>query len=421
MNDSELQRRSTTTWLICGLLLLATMVNYMDRQSLANVSQRITTEFDLSNAQYGTLEAWFSYAFAVGTLIFGFVADKVNVRWLYPLVLLAWSAMGFLTGYTSSYKELLICRTLLGLFEAGHWPCALRTTQLLLSPRDRTLGNSVLQSGASIGAIVTPLIMAAALTDDIGSWRPAFRYIGAAGGLWAILWFFATSNVQLQHVPVTLPGQLPAKRQSFLPVIFSRRFLVIMIVVISINMCWQLYRAWLVKFLQVGRGYEETYTLGFMSVYYIFTDVGCIASGLATAWLARRGLKVTTARILTFGCFSALCMASIAIPFLPKGNILLAVLLTQAMGSLGVFPCYYSFAQALSKEHQGKVAGISGSLAWFATAPMQTAFGQLVDRTKSYDYGLVAVACLPMIATLARVFLWGSEKEIDDHHVSETT
>ena len=46
-------------------------------------------------------------------------------RVLYPLVLLGWSAMGFLTGLTYGYTAMLVCRGFLGFFEAGHWPCAL--------------------------------------------------------------------------------------------------------------------------------------------------------------------------------------------------------------------------------------------------------------------------------------------------------
>ena len=90
---------------------------------------------------------------------FGDPFFRVSVRWLYPAVLFGWSLMGFLSAWTTNFSQLLVCRTLLGLFEAGHWPCALKTTHLLLSPQDRTMGNSVLQSGASIGAILTPLVM----------------------------------------------------------------------------------------------------------------------------------------------------------------------------------------------------------------------------------------------------------------------
>ena len=44
------------------------------------------------------------------------------------LVLVLWSAIGFATGLCRDYTDLLWCRTLLGLFEGGHWPCAVKTT-----------------------------------------------------------------------------------------------------------------------------------------------------------------------------------------------------------------------------------------------------------------------------------------------------
>src|SRR6185436_21010109 len=107
----------------------------------------------------------------------------------------AWSLMGFLSAQTNNFQELLVCRTLLGLFEAGHWPCALKTTHLLLSTQDRTMGNSVLQSGASIGAIITPLVMRALMTDVPGTWRLPFQVIGAIGVVWVVAWLAATPSL----------------------------------------------------------------------------------------------------------------------------------------------------------------------------------------------------------------------------------
>src|SRR5918995_1399502 len=86
-------------WWIGCLLLLASAINYMDRQTLSNASVRITEEFDMSQEQYGNLEAGFGWAFAVGSLFFGFLADKVSLRWLYAVVLLLWSSVGFTTGF----------------------------------------------------------------------------------------------------------------------------------------------------------------------------------------------------------------------------------------------------------------------------------------------------------------------------------
>ena len=152
-------RATLRAWGICGLLLLATMLMYMDRQALAQQKTEITASLNLNNTDYGRLELGFGLAFAVGGIVTGLLADRISPRWFYPIVLLGWSVVGFATGWVTNYWQLFACRVLLGFFEAGHWPCALVTSQRLLSRRDRALGNSILQSGASLGAIATPIVV----------------------------------------------------------------------------------------------------------------------------------------------------------------------------------------------------------------------------------------------------------------------
>lgn len=67
-------------WAVCGLLLLATTLNYMDRVALNQTSVRISTALNLDNVQYGYLESIFSLAFAVGTLSAGWLVDRGGVR-----------------------------------------------------------------------------------------------------------------------------------------------------------------------------------------------------------------------------------------------------------------------------------------------------------------------------------------------------
>ena len=65
----------------------------MDRLTLNLSAARIMGEFGLDERQYGQLESAFAFAVAVGAIIFGWLADRWNVRLLYPLALLAWSAV----------------------------------------------------------------------------------------------------------------------------------------------------------------------------------------------------------------------------------------------------------------------------------------------------------------------------------------
>ena len=146
-------------------MLLATMLNYMDRLALSQQTTEFSGELGLSNTDYASIEKGFGLAFAIGGVLTGFAADRISPRWLYPAVLLGWSRVGFATGWATTYRELLVCRVLLGFFEAGQWPCALVTAQRLLSRSDRPLGNSIIQSGASLGAIATPIVVLYLATD----------------------------------------------------------------------------------------------------------------------------------------------------------------------------------------------------------------------------------------------------------------
>lgn len=399
------QRGGSWKWWVCALLLLASAINYMDRQTLANAAPRITAQFGLKQEQYGNLEMGFGWAFAVGSIFFGFLADRIPLRWLYPGVLLLWSAAGFATGIIGSYGGLLACRTMLGFFEAGHWPCAVKTTQLLLQPKDRSLGNSVLQSGTSLGAIITPLIMSVLLTSEIGSWRFAFQAVGIAGLLWIGLWF---ALIRRGDLTATKQGAKTAQAKTegtFWSVVFTHRMLVIVFVVALINTAWQILRAWLPKFLVEGRGYGESTMLHFNSLFYIATDIGCIGAGLLTLWFFRRGCTVTRARKLAFLVCALLSALTLTGAFLPRGVPLLAVLLLVGAGALGVFPIYHAFTQDISPHHQGKVTGIGGVAAW-ALSPAQKYYGRLIDQTGSFDLGFAIAGCMPLLAFVALWLFW---------------
>lgn len=393
--------RGVRVAVICGLLLLASAINYVDRQTLASASARIKTEFGLLNEQYGDIEATFGYGFVIGSILFGFLADWLSIRWLYPVVLISWSATTAATAAATGYHDLLWLRLLLGVFEAGHWPCGVRVVRALTQARGRTMGNGLLQSGTSIGAVLAPLIMLSLLTEEQGSWRPAFVIVGGIGVLWVAAWF---ASVRPSDLPL---AKNQASTRSTWAILLQRRMIVILVVVCLINTAWQLFRAWLHLFLQEGRGYTEQQTLLFNSGWFAATDVGCLGVGAAVLWLCSRGWTATRARQIMFSLCAGLCLTLVALPVLPKGWLLLVVLLISGAGALGVFPLYHAFTQDISGKHQGKITGMAGVTAWFLVPPAQKLFGRLVDASGSYDAGLAAAACLPAAAAIILWIFWG--------------
>jgi MFS transporter, ACS family, hexuronate transporter len=395
-------------WWITGLLLLATTINYMDRQTLANAAVRVTKEFQLNQEQYGDLEMAFGWAFAVGSLVFGFLADRFRVYWLYPIVLTGWSLMGIASAHTSGYGSLLICRVLLGFFEAGHWPCALKTTFALLEPKDRTMGNSVLQSGASIGAIVTPPLMHWLMTGEVSSWRLAFEAIGALGLVWVVIWF---ACIRKNELDVIIPER-PGMAEGLWAILRGRKFWALAILIFGAQTCWHLFRVWLPKFMQEGRGYTETEALAFNSAYYIGTDIGCFSAGLISLWLARRfSLSAHAARRRVFQCACLLTSCSVFVLWLPKGWGLMIALLLVGAGALALFPCYYGFVQELSDRHVGRLTGLLSTWVWAVSSPMHKFFGRLVDGTHSFDLGMALAGLAPWLGVIAMAFLWKDQTE----------
>ena len=409
MNREAAPRRSNTwKWWITGLLLLATMINYMDRITLAGASVRITSELGLTDEQYGNLELAFGWAFAAGSLVFGFLSDRLRVYLLYPAILAAWSLSGMATGWVHGFGGLLICRTLLGFFEAGHWPCALKTTFALLDERERTLGNSLLQSGASIGAIITPQIVKnLMIPGQAGSWRNPFIAVGAVGLLWVVGWLVCLRKRDLEET-----RSVPSNESTLplAPILKSAQFWAVAVLIVGAQAAWHIFRVWLMKFLQTGRGYPETTALNFTSIYYIATDAGCILAGVISVWLIRRcAMAPHDARRRVYAGACVLTSLSILLPWMGKGWPLLGTLLLIGAGALALFPCYYSFVQELSAAHVGRLTGLLSLWVWAVTSPMHSFFGMMADRTKSYDLGLVIAGLAPWLGVFAMKFIWRKE------------
>lgn len=407
-------RSTAWRWWVCALLLCASTINYTDRVTLSTIATRISQQFALTQENYGTIETGFGLAFAFGSLMFGLIVDRFPVRWVYPAALLLWSAAGFMTGHARNYQELLLCRIALGLFEGGHWPCAIKTTRWLLDPKDRSMGNSVLQSGTSIGAIITPILMRVLLTPDPDSWRTAFQIIGAAGLVWIAAWFFLIRSSDLGGSPSGVANEKAqanpelGETGSIWESIFSRKMLVIVIVIAMINTWWQLLRAWLPKILQEGRGYAESEVLNFLPAFYVATDVGVIVSGTLTLWLHKRGFTVHGSRLGAFGTCAILSALAVVAAFTPRGPLLLFLLMVMGAGALGLFPIYHSLTQDFPSRYQGTISGLGGVAAWILSFA-QKYYGRLIDQTKSFDLGFAIAGSMPFFAFLVLFAFWPKE------------
>lgn len=395
------------------ILLLATFLNYACRFAFTQNAVRIQTSYGIGEEAYGDLAGRFGLGFACGGLLFGFLADKVSVRILYPIVVLVWSLAGLSSGLVTSLAGLGASRFILGLFEAGHWPCAMRTTQRTFLPEDRTWANSVLQSGASLGAWATPLLVVWLLNRDPDSWQLAFLITGGLGLPWVIWWFLTVSEADVQRpvIQTDETGRGETREMVEIPfnqVFLTRRWYLLLAVVICINTLWHYVRVWMPVMLEKDLGYSPVFVGYFTSVYYLATFAGALASGWLAGRMARWTGNVHRGRLLTFLLFALLSSLSIPAAFLPAGWLLLGCLLLVAFGSLGLFPIYYSLNQEISAKNQGKVGGTLGFSTWILLSIMHPQIGGLVEQDPTIRPWLFAATGLgPIIAFAVIALFWG--------------
>ena len=99
---SEPERPSSYRWTICALLFVATTINYVDRKVLGILAPTLQRALNWSEADYGNIVSWFSFAYAFGFLVAGRMIDWIGVRRGLAGAVVAWSAAAIWTPYHGS-------------------------------------------------------------------------------------------------------------------------------------------------------------------------------------------------------------------------------------------------------------------------------------------------------------------------------
>ena len=396
-------------WWICAVLLLATTLNYMDRIALNLLSKEIKDAFQITNLAYGILESGFQIAFGIGAITFGVIVDRYGVRRVYPVAVIGWSCAGFLTGFADNYWTLFACRMMLGIFEAGNWPCGIRTTRQVMPAKERSLGNSIFQSGTGLGAVVTPPVIALSLATmgagEANAWQIPFRLIGVIGFAWVALWLLTIPKRQL-----VVSELVKSETGSFWAVFRDRRFWLLIAVVIGVNTTWHTFRVWLPLFLRDEQGYSRDQMLEFNTLYFIVADIGSWTAGLAVVLLVKFGWPLHRARLVTFAFGVALVLPAGAIPFAPQ-DWLAPLILVTGFGALGIFATYFALSQELSGKNQGKITGLLGLINSLYLAGLYWLQGGISDALGGLGQ-VLAVAPIPALVALLAVWLFWPEAPI---------
>lgn len=393
-------------WGLIWLLFLATMINYMDRQTMQVTSSYLIRDFFNGKERgYGQVESAFQYAFAFAQILAGFLVDRFNVRWFYVGALLVWSAAGLCTGLVDTLGALILCRVVLGVAEAFNWPCAISVVRRVLPLEARSLANGIFHSGASFGAAATPILAWAMIGPKGENWRSLFIVVGAAGALWALLWFLVIRGARAREIEKKdLSSDASAAAVFDLPfrqVLLGRLFWITLTVSLTVNVCWHFFRAWLPRILRRDLGYTESQMLWMVAGFFVAADLGSLLAGYGTRQLTRAGFSVERARKLMSTFTSLLCLLAIPVALDPSSWLSVPLVLIVALGAMGGFPNLFALAQETSAGHTAKVVGLAGSLPWLVLALLNPMIGGLADQSGTFAPSVICVAFVPLLGSLA--------------------
>lgn len=275
-------------WWLCGLLFLATTINYVDRQILGILAAPLQKEAGWTEAQYGYIVTAFSAAYSVGLIAFGGIIDRVGTRLGYLLAVAWWSAAAALHAAAGGFGSFAACRILLGFGEAGNFPAAIKTTAEWFPGKERALAVGFFNCGSNVGAILTPLIVPW-LALRYG-WRAAFLLTGIAGFLWIPAWLAL-------YRPAAVPLDVaPAPKVPWSRLLQLRPTWALLIARFLTDPVWWFYLYWAPKYFSARHGLTLDRIGLPLVVIYLIANTGSICGGLLSSTLIRRGWTVNAAR-----------------------------------------------------------------------------------------------------------------------------
>ncbi|WP_395089680.1 MFS transporter [Armatimonas sp.] len=337
-------------WALVGLLFLASVLNYVDRQTLAILAPTIQKDLGMTDPQYAMVNNFFLVAYTISYLVSGRLTDKLGPRKALALYISFWSVANMLTGLSRSLVSLSAFRFLLGLGEAGNWTTAPKLVSEWFAAKERGLAIGLYTLGATIGAtIAPPLILWLAST---GHWQNAFFATGAAGLLWLVPWLLIYRS-NLSPAPITSPPAPSPGRSSLTGKEESRSELSprpgtprseggggrgqvvvgLLLARLLTDPLWYFIQSWFAKYLVAERGLTQQ-QVSITWVVFLAADFGAIGGGWLSGVLIKRGMPTVAGRLRVMLLCACLTPLTALIVLSPTVNGALAFAMTVTLAHM---------------------------------------------------------------------------------------
>ena len=430
-------------WWVITLIALATVINYIDRQSLNVLWPAIAddlypdkTDFERKEI-YAIISVVFVFSYAFGQAIFGKIFDWIGTRLGFVLSIGVWSVATALHALAAGLLSFSIFRSILGIAEAGNWPGATKGNAEWFPTKERAFAQGLFNSGAAIGGIISiPLI--ATLTVYF-NWQMIFILVGLTGLLWLIPWLVLVKAPPAGHPWITAverdyilsgqrnqdldqdgsydegynpdTGELLSRKESWGVILASA----------AIDPIWWLFVFWIPIYLSEVYSMDVK-TIGIYGwVPYVGAMLGAWFGGLLAQNRLKAGWTVDKTRkmVITLGCLIMLpSLLAMSNPGAPATAVLImAVILfgfQTAIGNVQTLPSDFFGGKTV-----GTLAGFAGMAAKLAVAGL-TYLVPWLTTGGNYTPAFVIGAALAVIALLSVWLLCGKIEPLQPKRTPST-
>jgi ACS family hexuronate transporter-like MFS transporter len=401
-------------WVVCFLLFLATTINYIDRQILALLKPILDDQLHWTNEEYGTVNAAFQGAYAVGLLLFGAFIDRVGTKIGYAVSIAAWSLSAIAHAFVGSVGGFTRARMALGVSEGGNFPAAIKAVALWFPRKERALATALFNSGANVGAIVAPAVVPfVALT---WGWRSAFVIAGIAGLFWLVLWLPLynlpekvrhVSAGELDHIRSDAEAAADGPAVGWLSILRHPQAWSFIVGKFLTDPVWWFFLIWLPDFFKKTRGLDIKKSWLHLVIIYAIVTVLSIVGGWLAGHLVRRGWTTNRARKTSMLIFALSVLPVLTVTRLGDWGAVLIIGIAGAAHQAWSANLFTTVSDMFPKRAVASVVGIGGMAGSIGGIIFPIFAGKLLDHFQAQGNVTAGYAILFVICGTAYLLAFG--------------
>ena len=407
-------------WFMLSLLLIATIINYVDRVNISIAAPFMAKDLGLDKVEMGLIFSAFAWTYAFALVPAGFIADRFGSRFTYGASLISWSAVTVCQGMAGGFASLFGLRLAIGAMEAPAFPANSRAVTVWFPARERGMASSIYVCGQYLGtALFTGLLLWLATTYD---WRHVFYSTGIVGVLFGVAWLYLyrdpmnCKKVSKEELAYIEDGgglvKSSQERNKFkwaqiAELLKYRQVWAICLGKFASTSALYFFLTWFPTYLIEERHLTMVKVGIFAVLPFIGATVGVLLAGFIADWMIRRGYSLSFSRKLPLVVGSALGMSIMLVNFTDSNEICIA-LLTVAFFAQGIASSSWAAVSEIApKELIGLTGGITSLAANIGGIVTPIVIGQILHVTGNFAWAFWFIGGVACIGTLSYSLLLG--------------